>query len=131
LQQNLIYDPPDVILDLVGRPRCIDDADTAGFLLRQLKITVPHTVMERKLFVLEPRFPVEALARVPAPRAPDACRGVDVEKHGEPGTELRGHDAVQFAYRGDRKSPAIPLVGERGIGEPVAQDDPSRIERGG
>jgi len=130
LPQYLVHDLPHFFLHLVQRSVSPHQSDPVRLLLRKLEIAVPHHAVELDVLVLEPRFILETFDRVTSPRPSDARSSIDIEQDRKHRPETSRHDTVKLPDVRDRQPPPVSLVGERRIGEAVAQDDPALCESG-
>ena len=115
----------DLLRDVAGQPRAIEDADAVIFAGGEFEIPAADGFEKALGFALDP---VGILA--PAPHAREGGGAVEVEQECQVGEADSDGEAVDPGGHFRRDHPGNPLIDGRRIEEPVGDHGASRIQRG-
>jgi len=106
-----------------------DQLDAPRLAAGQVAIAAADALMESQGFLFEPAF-VLGGGGIAMAGAVDALLRRDVDDESEVGLQAATGEAVELADEAEVKPAAMSLVGERSIGEAVAEDDASLLQGG-
>src|SRR5436309_2157291 len=119
--QELLDDGGHVSGHGLDRAPRADQAHALGLGAQDLQIAASHPTVERE------RLALEAVEAAPID-APQAGRGRQIEEQRQIGKHAPGRPQIQLANQVVIHAAAVALIGERGVGVPVAEDDAAALE---
>src|SRR6266446_6998596 len=118
---EVLDDRPHLGRDDGGRARRVDQPHALGLGAADLEIALAHSPVEGERFALE-------VVEPPSADPPQSLSRIEVEEQREVGHDAAGRTNVQLADQVGIDAAAVPLIGDRRVGVPVAEHDAAPVE---